>query len=944
MALLTSRAGRLGLAAAAVAVALFAGLGVYKVRPGEVALRRGSGGTLAGVAGEGWRWRPPLLSRIQRVPRAPIPITRQLSLPAAEGSPGLEVVISGRFGLAAGGERAWVSAVGREPFVDALAAGLEAGLDRRLGAVGASEPFSPAFAERLASLALETLREMGVAAESVEVTVPPDQNAGAVARVHERLAALAAGGGGRKVLVVGWDGADWLMIRPLLAAGKLPNLKRLIDAGVSGELRTEMPMLSPLLWTTIATGKPVLEHGVADFLVKDPQTNALVPISSDWRKVRALWNLLEPFGLRTDVVAWWATWPAEPILGTMVSDRVAYQLFELQETANVGKVHPPEAWDRIERLLVPAESVDAADLRRFIDVEPEEVDRLWKSLPPDRRQEERVNHLRKILATTRSYQAILLSLLERQADLTLAYYEGTDTVGHLFARYLPPRMPGVSAEEVRRFGSALPEFYGYADELLGELLERIDENTAVLLVSDHGFFTGSARPTSDPSDFGAGAPQWHRLYGVIVAAGAGIGRGTVEGATIYDVAPTVLALLGLPVPQDMGGRVLPEIVGDAGLGERLLASYEILPRRHAAEIERSPELDRERLRELAALGYLSSSSLEEAPQQSAGEDLQGVATEAYNRGRILQRKGDFAAAQREYRTAIERMPGFGPAYASLAQLESLQGRHCQAFDVLVRGFTRSSNLPMSAITGLVDEAAECGRLKDAEPALERLHSSYTSTAAYASAYGLLLNKLGRFEEALARYRQALEIDPLDQLANEEVVTLLRRQGREAEARQFLAAAFEKAAGQVQAMNQLAVVALRQGWAPQAEALLRQVLEADPGNAGVLANLAASLMQQRRVEEASRVMREALVRDPENARNYYNLGAMLAEQGRIDEALESFNKAAEKGLRSARVHVAAAKMRFRLGDRAGAARDLEKALELEPGDAEATQLLQVLRQG
>jgi arylsulfatase A-like enzyme len=187
----------------------------------------------------------------------------------------------------------------------------------------------------------------------------------------------------------------------------------------------------------------------------------------------------------------------------------------------------------------------------------------------------------------------------------MVYYEGTDTVGHRFAAYLPPRMAGVSAADVDRFGDAVPAFYEYADELLGELIAAAGHDTIVLLVSDHGFFTGEARPQADPSDFAAGAAQWHRLYGVVVADGPGVEPAEVDGASIFDVAPTVLALLGLPVPGDMPGNVLEPLLpaavrrGLSSVGQ--LASYEILPRNRVAAVRPASEDDEDRLRELVAL-------------------------------------------------------------------------------------------------------------------------------------------------------------------------------------------------------------------------------------------------------------------------------------------------------------------------------------------------------
>jgi hypothetical protein len=221
---------------------------------------------------------------------------------------------------------------------------------------------------------------------------------------------------------VGWDGADWLMIRPLLAQGKLPNVAKLIRGGVSGELRSQEPLLSPLIWTSIATGKTVAEHGIADFLVTDPESGKMVPISSAARRVHALWTLLPAFDKSSDTVAWWATWPAEPVHGTMVTDRVAYQLIDIGAAAQdpTGKVYPDSAWPQVEDELVTAEDVGWDMMHRFVDITPQELEEHWSSLPSERREEDKVNHLRKILAATLSYQAITLSLLEHQADLTMA--------------------------------------------------------------------------------------------------------------------------------------------------------------------------------------------------------------------------------------------------------------------------------------------------------------------------------------------------------------------------------------------------------------------------------------------------------------------------------------------------------------------------------------------
>ncbi len=117
----------------------------------------------------------------------------------------------------------------------------------------------------------------------------------------------------RKVLLIGWDAADWEHINPLLDQGLLPTLEGLINRGVMGNLATLQPVLSPMLWNSVATGKLADKHGIHGFIEPDPVHGGARPYTSTSRKVKALWNILRQSGLRSNVVGWWASHPAEPI-------------------------------------------------------------------------------------------------------------------------------------------------------------------------------------------------------------------------------------------------------------------------------------------------------------------------------------------------------------------------------------------------------------------------------------------------------------------------------------------------------------------------------------------------------------------------------------------------------------------------------------------------------
>src|SRR5262245_35178721 len=155
-----------------------------------------------------------------------------------------------------------------------------------------------------------------------------------------RLGATAAPS--QRIVLVGLDAADWLTIDPMIAAGELPTFARLEAAGRTAVMISTPPLVSPILWTTIATGLPPDRHGVLDFMVDLPG-GAQTPVRSIDRRGPALWNFFSANQRRVGVVGWWATWPAEHVLGTVVSDAVAPQLLQASPQIDADAVWPEAA-------------------------------------------------------------------------------------------------------------------------------------------------------------------------------------------------------------------------------------------------------------------------------------------------------------------------------------------------------------------------------------------------------------------------------------------------------------------------------------------------------------------------------------------------------------------------------------------------------------------------
>src|SRR6185436_20154778 len=191
--------------------------------------------------------------------------------------------------------------------------------------------------------------------------------------------------------------------------------------------------------------------------------------------------------------------------------------------------------------------------------------------PPTETQQS-INVFVRVLAATETYRQVALDLLRQgdpRAQLFAVYFQGIDEVNHRFAHCAPPRVALCSDGDYRKFHRVVDEFYRFSDEILGELIAAAPGATVVVL-SDHGFASGDGRP-DDVKPFIEGKPGlWHDLLGVFAAAGPGIGRGEVPTVTLYDIAPTLLHLVGLPAADDMPGKVL-----ERALAPEFLAAHPV---------------------------------------------------------------------------------------------------------------------------------------------------------------------------------------------------------------------------------------------------------------------------------------------------------------------------------------------------------------------------------
>jgi len=417
------------------------------------------------------------------------------------------------------------------------------------------------------------------------------------------------------VLLVGVDGATLAVAEPLMRAGKMPALAALVARGVAAPLRSDPPMYSPAVWTSIATGKRREKHGITFFTMTPPVGGDEVLVNSRFRRAAALWNVLTIEGRRVNCVGYWATWPPEPVNGVMVSDRTARERYaDWAKEAPPGEseratVHPPELAAEIDALVARPDAIDRVELRSLADFTDAEIERIagageavlydgWSVTKFAWQAQKSYAHIGERLLAT------------RPADLTIVFLVAIDPISHAFWHYREPSKfpPGsVDPADARRLGPIVDGAYVALDRHLAALVAAAGPDATVVVCSDHGFRASGS--VTVPYEAQSGE---HDEDGLLVAAGPAVRALDAAAArrlraTVFDVAPTVLALLGLPAGRDMDGRVLEEILAP-DVARRVPRPIESWDRRwsRAAGTEAAPPsaADAAYLEQLRALGYV----------------------------------------------------------------------------------------------------------------------------------------------------------------------------------------------------------------------------------------------------------------------------------------------------------------------------------------------------
>lgn len=392
-----------------------------------------------------------------------------------------------------------------------------------------------------------------------------------------------------RVLIVGIDGTAPRLVDEWMEAGHLPHLQSLAEQGVYGRVRAHEPILSPPIWTSVATGKSPENHGIEGWVVEREGEKRLCQ-GRDRRGV-ALWNIVSAAGLEVATINWLATHPPEKIRGVVISELAQPErrqaLLEIGGWFGYDGSAPREfslaaTWplDWMERLARPVADSTLVPL---------ETPRL------------------PLLQTIRAHDELTLRLAlevdeETKPDVMMVLLQGNDQTSHFLwigvepdSAY-PPDMRRTERHR-RRAGKQMLAYYRMTDHFVGRLLERYGPDDLVIVLSDHGFepVTKERQP-----DITGGHESEAAVDGVFFARGPGVPAGRSTGdLSVDDITPSVLAWLGLPVGRNMDGRVggfLEAAPPDT------IPSYDFIPIERA-EVE-TGALDAAILERLESLGYL----------------------------------------------------------------------------------------------------------------------------------------------------------------------------------------------------------------------------------------------------------------------------------------------------------------------------------------------------
>ncbi len=265
----------------------------------------------------------------------------------------------------------------------------------------------------------------------------------------------------QKILVIGIDGATFNIINKLIEKNKLKNFQMLLKKGSSATLLSTIPDLSPIAWTTFATGKNAAKHGIYGFVAPKQNSYEVNFINANFRRAEPFWSMLSRNGKKVCIINMPISYPPDMVNGYFISG--------MDTPSTQGPyTYPPELKEEIEQ-LVPDYMIEYPILGAI-------------------NSQTGINVL-KNLEVMEDNRAQLCRCLMKKLDWTLFFsvFIATDRIQHFFWHYLEKTHPRYNEQEAKVFRNAIYNIYQKMDAIIGSLLAEIDNETTVIIMSDHGF-------------------------------------------------------------------------------------------------------------------------------------------------------------------------------------------------------------------------------------------------------------------------------------------------------------------------------------------------------------------------------------------------------------------------------------------------------------------------
>jgi predicted AlkP superfamily phosphohydrolase/phosphomutase len=352
--------------------------------------------------------------------------------------------------------------------------------------------------------------------------------------------------GGPKILCLGLDGATMDLILPWIEAGKLPTFKYLRDSGGFGELESVVQPCSAQAWTSFMTGKNPGGHGIFGFRKQLPGSYKHAFASGGMVGSRKIWNILSQSGKQVFIMNVPVTYPPEPVNGCLISGMDA-------PGTDCVFTYPPEMRKELMRITNGGYVITV---------------HLGGYLTSDRRRRKALDKLLNM--AERRTQAALHFLKTHPWHFAMVKYDIPDQAQHYFWQYL--RLDGNG-----KFGDAIYRTYLKLDEIVGRFLREIDEDTTLMVVSDHG-----GGPHCGKAIY---VNEWLRRQGFLAPRFAGKnGRGGIGGSRVmkfsYQFTKWVYHSVLLRILPDAGKDALSRIFPGLRSRVRQYLKFSFLDWRH----------------------------------------------------------------------------------------------------------------------------------------------------------------------------------------------------------------------------------------------------------------------------------------------------------------------------------------------------------------------------